>query len=333
MNSCSKISIIMPVYKVEKYLARAIESVISQSFSDWELILVDDGSPDRCGEICESYAQRDVRIQVIHQANGGLSVARNVGMKYCNGEYLMFIDSDDYIAQSTLEIMWQKAHTENFDIVMAGHMRVEPDGRILDQSADWQESTDIYQIRKRILLNILPNFACGKLYKKYLWENVQFPKGQLMEDMSTVVKVFYKAKSACVCKIPLYYYSRENDESIMNNPELKNYIRVRYGKFIGWQEHERLAVNFDSDCIQTCARFAMKAAVRAYSLDTEQNVLSDEERKCILNYMKGHRELNVPLGIRLMERLILGKNETCIKILGQLQQILVKYQMQRRQRK
>lgn len=332
MNTYPEISIVMPVYKAENYLTRAIKSIISQSFSDWELILVDDGSPDHCGDICEAYAQRDKRIQVIHQVNGGLSAARNTGMKYCSGKYLMFVDSDDYMAGNALEIMWGKAKVGNFDIVMAGHRRVEPDGSTPDQSADWKESIDICQIRKQLLLNILPNFAWGKLYKRSLWKEVQFPKGQLMEDLYVVSRIFYKAKNACVCKIPLYYYSHENGKSIMNNPDLNNYIRVRYGKFIGWKEHEKLAEEFEPECVRACALLALKAAVRAYTLDTKRDVLNDNERGIIRNYIMIHRNIRMPVGIYWMGQLILEEHNFILQQLGELQRRIVNYQMCRRQK-
>lgn len=333
MNTYPEISIVMPVYKVENYLARAIESVIGQSFSDWELILVDDGSPDCCGDICESYAQRDARIRVIHQANGGLSAARNTGMKYCSGEYLMFIDSDDYIAKNALEIMWNKAQAGDFDIVMAGHRRVEPDGRTPDQSGKWQESTDICQIRKQLLLNILPNFAWGKLYKRAIWEKIQFPRKQLVEDMYAVAQVFYRAERACVCKTPLYYYSHENSKSIMSNPDLTNYIRIRYGRFIGWREHEQLAVKFEPDCVNVCALFALKSAVRAYFLDTEQNALDDNERSEIRDYLLTHQKVQMPVSIRWMGQLIISGHRILIARLGELQRLLVNHQIYRRQKR
>lgn len=327
------ISIVIPVYKVEKYIARCIDSVLCQTFSDWEMLLIDDGSPDHCGEICESYAKQDARIRVIHQANGGLSAARNTGMTYCSGDYLFFLDSDDYLAGNALEFLWKKTQQGPFDIVMAGHWRVEPDGSTPMQSAGWRESEDFQQIRKNILLNKLPNFAWGKLYRRGLWENVSFPLGQLVEDMYVVARVFYKAQSACVCKEPLYYYSHENAGSIMNAPGLRNYIRIRYGRFIGWREHEKLAVEFEPACRDVCAVQAMRAAVRAYVLDTEKMALTEPERDSIREYIAEHRKLHVPYRIRLMSGLIAGGYESALDFLGQMQRRLVMHQLARRQEK
>lgn len=327
------ISIVVPVYKVEPYLARCVESILHQTFSDWEMILVDDGSPDRCGAICDEYAQKDKRLRVIHQANGGLSAARNTGMTYCSGDYLLFVDSDDYLAETALQFLWEKAQEGPFDIVMAGHRRVEPDGSTPDQSGHWTESTDIQQIRQWLLLNRLPNFAWGKLYRRHLWKDIDFPQGQLVEDLYAIAKVFYRAESACVCKEPLYFYSHENAGSIMNIPDLKNYIRIRYGRFIGWREHEKLAKEFEPDCREICAVQAMKAAVRAYSLDTEHTALSAEERTQIVTYVQNHPDLALPCGVRWLARFIVHGQENLLGVLGSLQRRLVMKQLRRRQQK
>ncbi len=333
MEKIPSISIVVPVYNVERYLKRAIKSVLYQTFADWEMILVDDGSLDRCGEICESYAKQDKRIRVIHQANGGLSAARNTGMSHCAGDYLFFLDSDDYLAGNALEFLWEKARQGSFDIVMAGHRRVEPDGSTPLQSSGWLESEDLHQIRKRILLNELPNFAWGKLYRRDLWEDIRFPVGQLVEDMYVVARVFYKARSAYVCKAPLYYYSHENAGSIMNAPGLRNYIRIRYGRFIGWREHEKLASSFEPACRDVCAAQAMKAAVRAYALDTEKMALTESERDHIREYIAGHRNLHLPKRIRLIAGLIAGGHDGALDLLGRLQRRLVMHQLIRRQEK
>ena len=111
-----KLSVVVPVYKVEKYLARCIESILEQSFADFELILVDDGSPDRCPAICDEYAQKDDRIKVIHQTNRGLSSARNAGIECASGEYIAFIDSDDFISKNMFSILMQNALDHQADI-------------------------------------------------------------------------------------------------------------------------------------------------------------------------------------------------------------------------
>lgn len=122
-----KLSIIVPVYNVEPYLRRCVDSILNQTFSDFELILVDDGSPDSCGAICDDYAARDRRIKVIHKANGGVSYARNEGLDIAQGEYIGFVDSDDYIHPKMYEILVGVIEREQVDLVQCGYQRVCPE--------------------------------------------------------------------------------------------------------------------------------------------------------------------------------------------------------------
>lgn len=114
------ISVVVPVYKVEKYLERCINSVLSQSYKDLEVILVDDGSPDKCGKICDEYAKKDDRVKVIHKENGGQSSARNIGIQEAKGQYISFIDSDDYLEKNAYETLIKVATTTNADITEGG---------------------------------------------------------------------------------------------------------------------------------------------------------------------------------------------------------------------
>ena len=122
-NRVPKVSIIVPVYKVEKYLRKCIDSIINQTLKDIEIILVDDGSPDNCGKICDEYAAKDTRIKVIHKENGGLSSARNAGMEVAEGEYIGFVDSDDWIESDMYMTLWQKAKDINADLVNSDYFR------------------------------------------------------------------------------------------------------------------------------------------------------------------------------------------------------------------
>ena len=124
-----KVSILVPIYNVEKYLSRCIESVLSQDFRDYELILVDDGSPDRCPQICDEYAKKDSRIKVIHKKNGGLSDARNIGLDIATGEYVMFIDSDDFVDIDMMESMMNNMIDNNVDLVVCNIKYVIIEGR------------------------------------------------------------------------------------------------------------------------------------------------------------------------------------------------------------
>ena len=128
------ISVIVPVYRVEKYLPACIDSILNQTFTDFELILVDDGSPDRCPEICDEVARRDARVRVIHQANAGLSAARNAGIEIAHGEWLGFVDSDDYIAPQFYEKLYQTAQRTDADCVMCSVQNVDESGKSIDSA-------------------------------------------------------------------------------------------------------------------------------------------------------------------------------------------------------
>ena len=122
-----EISVIVPVYKVEKYIHRCVDSILGQTFSDIQVILVDDGSPDTCGDICEEYARRDSRVRVIHKENGGLSDARNAGIPQADGKYIIFIDSDDFIEMDMLEYLYSNIRNANADMATCGCFDVYSD--------------------------------------------------------------------------------------------------------------------------------------------------------------------------------------------------------------
>lgn len=143
------ISIVVPVYKVEMFLSRCIESVLHQTYTNWVLILVDDGSPDRCGDMCDAYARRDARILVIHQKNKGLSGARNSGMKNCHGKYLYFLDSDDYIAPETFTVLLRYALQEKAEIIMHGHYYVTSGGKVQSAVERWNKLLDLQNMMER----------------------------------------------------------------------------------------------------------------------------------------------------------------------------------------
>lgn len=204
------VSIIVPIYNVEKYLKRCVDSLLAQSYSNLEIILVDDGSPDNCPVICDDYAERDHRVKVIHKPNGGLSDARNVGIAISKGEYITFVDSDDYVASDCIDTFIISAMQNNADIVCAGLEIVDGDGLTYDyRKTDYPFSiTGIEAVRKLFRDEYPFNFSCGKLYHRELWDNVSFPKGRLYEDIATTYRVFSKA-SKIVCLVEtLYYYEQ-----------------------------------------------------------------------------------------------------------------------------
>lgn len=327
----SLVTIIIPVYKVEKYIRRCVDSVLTQSYQNLQIILVDDGSPDNCGRICDSYMKKDARVKTIHQPNGGLSIARNTGLEYALGEFIYFLDSDDYIAPDTIETMVRLADEHHADIVMAGHNRVEADGYIHCDSKNWPDLHSTEAIKKAILVNDIPNFAWGKLYRKNLWDNYRFPEHVLVEDMYIVAFVFYKANRIFVTPQPFYYYSNESSGSIMRGRN-KSYIRLHYGQFLGWKRHVDLAKDVDPSAISICARKAAHAAVRALSLDVGVNMLSREEVKFAKRFLAAERNCQLKNVEKVVRWLILS-DSFMLFLLGSIQRKVLERQIRRRAQK
>lgn len=324
------ISIVVPVYKAEMFLSRCIESVLHQTYTNWELILVDDGSPDRCGDMCDAYARRDARILVIHQKNKGLSGARNSGMKNCHGKYLYFLDSDDYIAPETFTVLLRYALQEKAEIIMHGHYHVTSGGKV-QSAVDWKPSEDADKIRKDILSNKIPNFACGKLFLRCLWDGVEFPLGQTVEDMFVLPRIFLKAERIMLVTDLLYYYC-QNSGSIMNSANLSSYIRVRYGKYLAWKEHEAMAQAYYPDLEGICRCQAVHSAVRSLFLNSGTSILSSQIQHEIRTYLFS-QEGSLPFGLQCSRILLLYGPQKLNCLLGKMQRAIVAYQQKKRQQK
>ena len=221
------ISIIVPVYKVEKYLKRCVDSILEQTFRDFELILVDDGSPDQCGRICETYAEKDGRIIVLHRKNGGLSAARNTGLDwmFANSEssYVTFIDSDDWIHSLYLETLLGAIEKNNTGVSVAGFQRMD------EYQADTIDK--LYRFPEEVMgaedffLNHEWNFnyAWGKLYRREYLRHVRYPVGKNFEDTFTTYKVLFAGKTVAFIDFPLYYYFYNTEgisHSLWNPSEL-----------------------------------------------------------------------------------------------------------------
>lgn len=214
------ISVIVPVYRVEKYLPACIDSILNQTFTDFELILVDDGSPDRCPAICDEAAERDARVRVIHQANAGLSAARNAGIEAAHGAWLSFVDSDDYIAPHFCEKLYQTAQRTNADCVMCSVQNVDESGKLIDSAlmrvAD-EVKTGQEVLRKIGRDDVTPYLtAWNKLYRRKLFNTLRYPAGRQNEDVFVFAELFCQVQRAVCVAEPLYFY-RKRIGSIMNS--------------------------------------------------------------------------------------------------------------------
>lgn len=217
------ISVIVPIYKVEKYIDRCVDSILAQSFADFELILVDDGSPDKCPQICDEYAKKDSRIRVIHKENGGLSDARNAGIDIAEGEWLAFIDSDDYVHEDYLKSMYNAAIENNADLAVCDFVRVNDDEEVIEDEHRFDElvTEDKNAMFEHLYSNWRIRPAWNKLYRKEIFSELRFAFGKIHEDEFAIHHVLWNCGKLAVIKDGLYYY-RIRQNSIMTTESPKS---------------------------------------------------------------------------------------------------------------
>lgn len=199
-----KISIVIPVYNVRPYLNTCLQSVLKQSYKNIEIILVNDGSTDGSDLICETYRAKDSRIIYVSQENRGLSGARNTGMKYASGDYVLFLDSDDFIALNTIEVAVDEIKENHADIVAVGFTQFSDECCVANKEVEsyaFQQST-----RSAFYKQLITNHACGKIIKKELINDITFPEGRNYEDIATTHKFFYRASSVSYTNSGFYFY-------------------------------------------------------------------------------------------------------------------------------
>lgn len=205
------VSVIIPIYNVEKYLNRCIESVMNQTYKNLEIILVDDGSPDQCGNICDEWALKDSRIKVIHKENGGLSDARNAGMNIAVGEFIAFIDSDDVVHSLFIQYLLETMLEQNADIVECGVRKFSTEINFpLKDKGNTIFFTKIEALRELIFDGDIRQHVWNKLYRKKVIADVKFPVGKINEDEFWTYKVVGKAEKICKIENEFYgYFQRE----------------------------------------------------------------------------------------------------------------------------
>lgn len=223
------ISVIVPIYNVTKYLKQCLDSIIQQTYTNLEIILVDDGSTDQSGSICDSYKEKDSRITVIHKKNGGLSDARNAGLNICKGDYISFVDSDDYLSPYFYEILMGAAEKKNCDIVALKGGTSFWDGEEIPALAKDKDEFAVrylnsHDVLERMLYQEIATGAPFKLYKKEVFDNIRFPVGYLYEDVATTYKPFFNAKECAIVEADIYAYRKRRDSIIRQSFSPKKMI-------------------------------------------------------------------------------------------------------------
>ena len=203
------VSVIIPVYNVEKYLRKCVDSVLSQTYKNLEIFLVDDGSPDNCGKICDEYAKKDKRIKVIHQQNCGLSSARNAALDVCTGEYITFIDSDDWVEPTYVEELYNAIKKYNCDVSVCGHNHINNDEKVT-QKICYESFDEIYRddiCNLFFRLKPISITAWGKLYRRDIFKELRYPVGINYEDTYIITDICANVKKGiAIVKKTLYNY-------------------------------------------------------------------------------------------------------------------------------
>ena len=318
-----KISIIIPFYSVEKYIEKCLDSIVNQTYKNLEIILVDDGSPDNCGAIAEEYAKKDSRIKVIHQKNAGLSCARNAGLKIATGDYVAFIDSDDYADVREYEVLHNLLVKYDVDIAFCGLKRFHEGEQVKNSESDFVcEKISSQEAMKRILIdNDIGNYVATKLFKRELFNDIEFPVNRAYEDVATIYKLISKVDSVAYTNEKLYNYLVGREGAITSTfsekkiedsmfayysqykcliekyPEIKDYINLIYAKMYT-SAMEKICLNnydelYESDEVNN-RYIDFKNAVNDIDINILKENLEDYRiiSMTILNYNKNlYKEL------------------------------------------
>lgn len=289
-----EISIIVPVYNVEKYLKRCIDSILNQSFTDFELILVDDGSTDNSGKIIDEYTIKDERIKVIHKENGGQGSARNRGLDIAKGNYIGFIDSDDWIHKDMYKILYENIIKYNMDISQIDHK----------PTSSYINDEDIINEKVHIVDNILEEFGnCtsfellpyifvwNKLYKADIWSNFRFPENKFAEDLRVIYKIYDKSNKMIKIDRKLYYYFMSDNSSTRGKFNIKKLEDIE-----AWEEMLQFFNNKHSDInISNLKAVFCGRLLRYYFWSYEyKNIQVDLKKKFNMNakYVLNSKKLN-----------------------------------------
>ena len=263
-----RISVVVPVYRVEDYLGACLNSISKQTFGDYELILVDDGSPDRCGEMCERYAGTHTNVKVLHQKNAGLSAARNSGVKLAEGEFITFIDSDDVVAPSYLEYLYSLIKKYHADVSIAARVKFYGD---VPQSFPDHSETD-FSIEPAVALEKMcygkySICAWGKLYRRDLVEKFPYPVGMLFEDIATTHKIIGAAQKVAYGSRAVYYWRQRAQSITKQKVTEKHFDGVTAAK----EQLLYMEKNYPQVVRAAQARVAMKCIDFAYHLLESNN--------------------------------------------------------------
>lgn len=289
MNQTTLISVIVPIYNVEQYLNRCIESIVNQTYTNLEIILVDDGSPDYCPQMCDEWAKKDNRVIVLHKENGGLSDARNAGMKVSNGEYICFIDSDDWFELNAIEFMYQKIQIYNCDVCSVGVTMVwdNGDNKALTKSHDEIVFDNTESILQSFLSGTIIQTVWNKLYKKSVVEKFEFPVGKIYEDEFWSWKVMVNSNRLVCVDDYLYNYFQNNQSIMHGGAKFKPLFVVEAGN----EKIDYISKHFPKLRDLACEKYLYSCLFLA---QRTKLFLPKKEAKAIVKKIKGYKNGKLP---------------------------------------
>lgn len=303
------ISVIIPVYKVEKYLDECVASVLAQTYRNLEIILVDDGSPDRCPFLCDEWASKDNRIKVIHKENGGLSDARNAGIEIAQGEYIAFVDSDDWIVPEMYEHMMRALIRESADICACGIMTCYPDRKVCWGCKEYLCGDSETFLRLLYHNTQYPVAAWNKLYRRECWKTLRFPIGKICEDAFTTYRLLDSAER--IVQIPEFLYCyRIRPQSIMTS----SFTKQKMDEEEVWRVNYEYMKNWYPKLVKPSYEFYLqKVNMLIHSMTEEDRKLYcseykylDRIRRKALGYVLFRSEMNLKYRIKYLNDVLKG---------------------------
>lgn len=301
------ISVVVPIYNVEPYLDRCVSSIAAQSYENLEIILVDDGSPDGCPSICDAWEKRDSRIKVIHKENGGLSDARNAGMAIASGEYICFIDSDDWVDREYLQTLYRAMAEQNTDIAECGISYVDNHGNLLRRrGAETKKHMNRMEALRCLVLEhgVYPP-VWNKLYRRSLVADIRFEVGKYNEDEFWTYQAFDRIEALAVVPDPMYHYLQRGSSIIGAGYNIRRLdgLEARFRRMEYLQKYEALAnltrQQFTFDCL-----WQLQCALRCLTTEERMSAVG-----IILDYLRKtpkvtQRDLEVNLKYRIWYMLV-----------------------------
>lgn len=334
------ISIIVPVYNVEKYLVKCLESIRNQKFRNFEVILIDDGSNDRSGAICDDFVKENMQFHVIHKKNGGLSEARNTGLKVAKGKYVCFIDSDDWVREELLERLLNLLEVHGADIAQCDFF-IDESSDIDIEEVVVSYSKDEYM--RALLEDKIPSYFCGKLFKKELFSNQVFPKGKTYEDLLFLPYIIQNITKIIVTNQRYYFYFLSRADSITNAPgyRIKNQIAIAEALRLRYN----LAQSYYEDIDESVLKIAVEASICAFCLlgnlkeieNLWENELEMNYQFVVSNFLKIKANKSIPIWFKSGSFLMIHYPKFFSKVAGIIMKIkfnilnlLIKYFMHKK---